>query len=167
MNSTRPVVAGVDIDGVVADPTHRLHYLEHRPKNWRGFFSHAHLDPPLPAGLAAVADLAAEGLAIVYVTGRPARLRRDTQQWLDVHGLPAGPLHLRPPRDFRPAPALKVEIYRKLADTHDIRTILDDDVLVVAALKSAGFPVTLADWYRPPTSERDALTKAQDERGRT
>jgi hypothetical protein len=167
MAAALPPIAGIDIDGVVADPTHRLHHLEGRPKNWRAFFAESDDDPALPQGVAAVADLAASGLAIVYVSGRPNRLRRPTAAWLRRNGLPEGPLHLRPARDFRRASVLKPQIYSDLARRFVIRTILDDDAAVVAALRAAGFPAVLADWYRPPSADHDALSDAQDRQGRT
>ena len=36
-----PMVAVVDIDGVVADVRHRLHHVADRPKDWRSFFAAA------------------------------------------------------------------------------------------------------------------------------
>lgn len=31
-------VAVFDIEGVLSDPSHRLHYLEEHPKNWDSFY---------------------------------------------------------------------------------------------------------------------------------
>jgi hypothetical protein len=76
-------------------------------------------------------------------------------------------VHLRPPGDFRPAPELKLDLYRRLAAEHDLRTIVDDDQRVVDRLRAAGFSVVLADWFRPGEPDRDSLASAQDEEGRT
>jgi len=38
----------VDIDGVLADVGHRLHFFHHRPKDWKGFLAAARTDPPTP-----------------------------------------------------------------------------------------------------------------------
>ncbi|MBA3955457.1 MAG: hypothetical protein H0X58_02180 [Acidimicrobiia bacterium] len=46
----RPL-AVVDIDGVLADVGHRLHFLDRRPKDWKGFFAAARTDPPHPEGI--------------------------------------------------------------------------------------------------------------------
>ena len=40
-----------DIDGVVADVRHRLHFLQRRPKDWPGFFAAAADDPGLAEGI--------------------------------------------------------------------------------------------------------------------
>ena len=84
-----PRIAGIDIDGVIADPSHRLHYLDRRPKDWSGFFAAAGADPLLAAG-AVVADLAAAGHTIVYVSGRPEHLREVTRAWLATTNSPKG-----------------------------------------------------------------------------
>ena len=39
-------LAIVDIDGVVADVRHRVHYVEQRPKDWKRFFAAAVRDEP-------------------------------------------------------------------------------------------------------------------------
>ena len=74
----------LDIDGVLADVRHRLHYLASRPKNWDGFFAAAKDDELLEVG-AEFAKRAAGTHDIVYLTGRPERLRAATQAWLDEH----------------------------------------------------------------------------------
>lgn len=158
-----PRIAGIDIDGVIADPSHRLHYLDRRPKDWSGFFAAAGADPLLAAGAHVVADLAAEGHTIVYVSGRPEHLREVTRAWLARHELPEGPMYLRRPRDFRPAAQVKRQLYRRISREFPIGIIVDDDVAVVAALREAGFPVRHADWFRPSGS----LGAAQEDEGRT
>lgn len=162
----RSPVAGVDIDGVVADPTHRLHHLRHRPKRWGAFFAEARLDPPLPDGVAAVRDLLDRGIAVLYVSGRPNWLRRDTASWLRRQGLPDGPLYLRPRGDFRPAAVLKSEVYARIAGEFDLRVIIDDDTAVAARLRADGHHVRLADWFTDPASER-VLAEAQEDEGRS
>ena len=57
MMDRRPI-AVVDLDGVVADVRHRLHFVQSRPKDWYRFFAAARTDPAHPEGLAVVARLA-------------------------------------------------------------------------------------------------------------
>lgn len=154
--------AVLDIDGVLADVRHRLHHLEHRPKDWDAFFAAARDDPPLPEGLAVAARLAEEH-EIVYVTGRPERVRADTEAWLGGHGLPAGRVMMRPEGDRRPARVTKVGLLRRLARERAIAVVVDDDPAVVAAVAAAGFPAYAADWM-----ERSAvLLRAQEVEGRS
>lgn len=167
MSSEPARVAGIDIDGVLADPSHRLHFVSGRPKNWKGFFSQAHRDPPLPEGIQRVQDLVTRGVAIVYVTGRPEYLRRPTRKWLADLGLPIDVMYMRPRGDFRPAPQVKLDVYRRIAVDYEIDVIWDDDTRVVETLRSAGFPVQWADWFSPDPVGQAALSDAQDEQGRS
>ena len=73
----------VDVDGTLADSSHRIHYLRENPKNWDSFFDEKIVfeDPPIRA----VADLVRAirpFYVIVIATGRPERLRSVTTEWL-------------------------------------------------------------------------------------
>jgi uncharacterized HAD superfamily protein len=154
-------IAILDIDGVVADVRHRLHYLESRPKDWMGFFRAAAADEPIPEGMERAHALAEEH-DLVWLSGRPQWLAAMTTKWLSQHGLPASELHLRPNRDHRPARLFKLDVLRRLAD-REIATFVDDDAEVVGAATAAGFPALLADWMPRET----VLREAQDRLGRT
>jgi hypothetical protein len=160
-DAQRPL-AVIDIDGVVADVRHRLGYLDRRPKDWDAFFAAAQHDLPLEAGLQRVTQLA-DGHDVVWLTGRPERLRKVTTSWLARHGLPTGPLHMRGNRDRRPARLFKLGQVRKLAAARVIAVVLDDDPAVVTALHAEGLPAELAAWV----PRDDALDVAQEEQGRT
>ncbi|MFF7735836.1 hypothetical protein [Streptomyces sp. NPDC007984] len=155
-------LAVFDLDNTLADATHRQHFLQRAPKDWNGFFSAAPQDPPVPEGIALVREHARE-CEIVYLTGRPERCRRDTLEWLAAQGLPEGRVYMRRDADRRPARFTKLEILRRLARTREIRVLVDDDELVCADARSAGFTVVRADWVT-----RSAEMKAAQEReGRT
>lgn len=155
-------LAVFDIDGVVADVRHRLHHLEREPKNWGGFFAGAADDPPLAEGRKLALELAADH-EVVWLTGRPERLRPVTEAWLAAHGLPVGRLLMRGDQDRRPARLTKTEHLRRLARTDTVAIVIDDDPDVVAALAGAGLPVRLADWV----PHGSTLQVAQEEEGRT
>ena len=72
----------IDIDGVVADVRHRLHYL--RRSRWDLFFDEAQDDPPLSTGIELVHTLA-QDREIVWLSGRPEWLRGVTADWLKRH----------------------------------------------------------------------------------
>ena len=160
-------IAGIDIDGVLADPTHRLHHLSAKPRNWHGFFSEAKDDSPLKVGIDLVQELASGGHEIVYVSGRPEGLRADTLDWFQRYDVPEAELILRPHGDHRPAPTWKLAVYRELSQDRTIETIVDDDLRVVRKLEQAGFPILHADWYQPPPEDKSRLAQAQDKLGRT
>ena len=157
----RPL-AVVDIDGVVADVRHRLHFIEGKPRQWDRFFAAADQDPPLAEGVALVKELAADH-DVVWLTGRPERTRRATRTWLAAQGLPTEPLIMRPNRDFRPARVTKRDELRKLRADREIAVVVDDDPQVLELLAADGFPTRHADW-QPRTAP---LHNAQESDGRT
>nr|WP_211176663.1 hypothetical protein [Pseudonocardia acidicola] len=155
-------MAVFDIDGVLADVSHRLHHLYARPQRWEHFFSAADKDPLLEEGAtrlrAALLDY-----DVVYLTGRPERNRRLTERWLARHDLPTDPLYMRSDDDYRPARMMKRQVLRKLARTRTVASVLDDDPAVVDILAADGWPVELATWLPHSSTLRDA----QERRGRT
>ncbi len=157
----RRAIAVVDIDGVLADVRHRLHYLDGR-KDWGGFFRAAPKDPLLGVGFDTVVKLA-EVYEIVYLSGRPEYCRRDTERWFRKHHLPRGELRLRPSHDQRPARLFKVEQLRKLSRRAPVAVLVDDDPQVGQAAREAGFDVLPATWM----GDAPQLIAAQEEEGRT
>lgn len=155
-------VAVIDIDGVLADVRHRLHFLESRPKDWGGFFRAAPQDPVLTTGLETAVQLS-QVYDVVYLSGRPEHCRRDTQRWFVEHGVPVGELWLRPHQDRRPAREFKVERLRELRRRRQVAVLVDDDALVCEAARSAGFDVLPATWM----GDAPALLDAQESEGRT
>ncbi|POX51066.1 hypothetical protein [Streptomyces sp. Ru72] len=160
-NDSRPV-AVFDLDNTLADTAHRQRFLRTRPRDWDAFFAAAPQDPPLAEGIA-LALRTAEECELVYLTGRPARCRRDTLDWLATHGLPEGRLYMRSNGDRRPARVTKLELLRELARGREVRVLVDDDELVCQEAERAGFTVVRARWASPSA----ALKDAQEREGRT
>jgi hypothetical protein len=161
--TARPM-AFVDIDGVLADVRHRLHFIERRPRDWDGFFAAAVDDPAHPEGLALVQTLENQH-DIIFLTGRPRRCEADTVRWLAEHGITGHPVVMRPERDRRPAATVKLELLRRLAHGRTVAVIVDDDAEVIRTMSAAGYPTFRATWEG--RSDDDELSVAQDELGRT
>ncbi|MER7762748.1 hypothetical protein [Streptomyces sp. NPDC097619] len=159
--SGRPL-AVFDLDGTLADTAHRQRFLERRPRDWVGFFAAAPADPPLERGVRLAVESGAD-CEVVYLTGRPERCRADTAAWLAAQGLPEGKLWMRGDRDRRPARVTKLEVLRRISRGREVRMLVDDDELVCAAAREAGFAVVRADWG-PSSAE---LRRAQQTEGRT
>ena len=159
---TRPSFAVFDIDGVLADVTHRLHHIRGRRRDWAGFFADAADDPLLLEGHRRATDAALDH-ALIYLSGRPEHLRTVTQQWLERHKLPAGGLVLRGARDRRPARVLKPALLAQVAAEGSIAFVVDDDASVCEALRQQGYSVVQATW----AAESETLWRAQEDRGRT
>jgi uncharacterized HAD superfamily protein len=161
-----PTVAIVDIDGVVADVRHRVHYVERRPKNWKKFFAEAVHDEAHPEGLAVV-DKLTEDHEVIFLTGRPEHLRDDTTAWLTRHGLAQHRLLMRADRDRGPSARFKLREVQRLARHRHVAIVIDDDPSVIATMRDAGFPTLLADWETRDAREQASLFEAQEVDGRT
>ena len=130
----------VDIDGTLSDTSHRLRYLTGRRKNWDAFFDAAERDPPL-AGTIALVDALDRALAVLLITGRPARTGELTIEWLTRHAVRWDLLALRPDGDYRPATAWKGEVVDALARSGwELRLAIEDDAAAVKAYAKRGIP---------------------------
>lgn len=130
-----------DLDGTLADCSHRLHHIQKSPKDWRGFFS-ACGDDKLIGHIAQLAcSLESANCAIVYVSGRSDECRLQTMQWIKQHGLPLGPLYMRSAGDFRADDIVKGELLDQvIAGGWEPIMAFDDRNRVVKMWRARGIP---------------------------
>ena len=129
-----------DIDGTLADGSHRVHHILTRPKDWDAYFSKLE-DDDLIVHVAEVCKAVAEVYDVVYVTGRPEEHREPTRRWMRRHHLPPGPLYMRPEGDRRDDDVVKIEILGRLRDDgYQVMMIFDDRSRCVKAWRRAGVP---------------------------
>ena len=109
-----------DIDGVVADNTHRLHHIKQKPKNWKRFNELLPDDTLIKPTKTIYDALSASPYnTIVFVTGRSEDERKDTETWLGTNGFYKHDwLFMRRAKDYRPAPEVKREVLRKLENLY-------------------------------------------------
>jgi hypothetical protein len=157
--------AVLDIDATLSDTSKRIHFLERKPKDWGSFFDQAKNDAVLDEGLTVATTLAADH-EIVYLTGRPERLRRDTLKWFKDNGFPEGKLLMRGNNDRRPSATMKLARLRTLAQERPVAVLVDDDVKVCDAAEKAGYTVMRADWGLDAETQ-PTLFEAQEKEGRT
>ncbi len=87
-----------DIDGTLADLSHRLPLIQQTPKDWDGFFAACPDDAPIQHMINLAIDVALAGARIIYISGRSDQCREATEDWLRRHALPGGaPLHFTTP----------------------------------------------------------------------
>lgn len=130
----------VDIDGVVADASHRQHLLAGRKPDWSGFFD-ACVGDPLIAEVARLVDLLAPGLVVVLLTGRPLSVRVATLDWLARQRLRWDLLVMRDYGDYSASRAFKRRAVGELrAEGFDLRLALDDDLRNCEMFRSEGIP---------------------------
>lgn len=119
-----------DIDGTLADITHRLRYVQQEPKNWKEFFAHLDQDKPRVEIVEKVKTYA-EDYNIVLVTGRPEEHRKVTEEWLKKNDITYQTLIMRPKGDRRDDDVLKEEILNKYFKKDNIYLVFEDRKRVV------------------------------------
>jgi len=113
----------VDIDGTLADSTHRLDLIRGEQKNWDAFFDACDKDTPIKVMCDFVKALQSEH-RLIFVTGRPERIRNKTKVWLHRFLDIVEPhLLMRRDGDHRPDWVVKEEML-KLMRTHKYKPVL-------------------------------------------
>lgn len=122
-------VVFLDIDGVLANCSHRLHYLD--KKDYDSFYKEVVNDVPYVRDRTAVNEIESTyNGRVVLLTGRPERTREDTMKWLrEYYDLPEGmEMLMRDDKDHRKSPELKSELALTYVENHDVRScmVIDD-----------------------------------------
>ncbi len=136
-----------DIDGTLADRSHRLRHIKPGPgqrKNWAACFDEVMYDA-VHVDMRMVLDRlhGAGDHPVVYVSGRMERCRHATERWLINNCFPPGPVFMRRDGDYRPDYTVKEEIldrHLKLTPA-DVLCVLDDRDQVVDMWRTRGFRV--------------------------
>lgn len=135
----------VDIDGTIADNKHREWVLkENRPRpNWDLFFNLAAQDTPVPGMSDLLCDLyyGNDRAQLLYVTGRPERLRPLTQAWLEANLFPVPRMDgghcrmfMRADGDHRPDEIIKSEMLDHIIEHYGKPLVAFDDRNKVVAM---------------------------------
>jgi len=127
-----------DIDGTLSDPSHRLHYVQRDPKDWRAFFDAMGEDAPHQS-VCEFARAVQRVVPVICVSGRPADYRDTTKMWLAEQGIEPEALYMRPAGDTRPDTKIKREILGQLADDGwSPELVVDDRQSVVDMWREEG-----------------------------
>ena len=131
----------VDLDGTVADLTHRRHYLSSNPKNWKAFEAGIPHDLPHQHVIDVVNTLYDAGWNILLCSGRGEQSRKDSVTQLEGFGLKYHRLYMRAHNDFRRDDIVKSELLDQIiADGFNPSFALDDRDQVVTMWRNRGIP---------------------------
>lgn len=132
-----------DIDGTIADCTHRQHHVQGENKRWDKFFEGMEEDSLRESTKKLLDDYHEKGRPIIFVSARPEKYRLHTQRWLAKHGLGTiyWTLIMRPDNDSREDSLIKGEIYSRYFKGKGIETVIDDRPRVIRMWPSLGIPV--------------------------
>ena len=129
----------VDIDGTLADNSHRRHFLQrHEHKDWDSFYAACGADAPIMPVILTVQALS-RFFSVVLCSGRLERCREDTQVWLAEQEVPYDQLLLRPEGDFTDDAELKRRMLGLLRmEGYEPFLVIDDRQKVVDMWRAEG-----------------------------
>ena len=143
-----------DIDGTLADLTHRLHFIRGTGSpDYRAFFKACVDDAPINEVIVInhalrsyqrhIEDTANEtSFAIVVASGRSDEVRAETAEWLSAHFVAYDALYMRKAGDTRSDVVIKQEILEQMrADGYEPSLVFDDRQRVVDMWRENGIRV--------------------------
>ena len=165
----------IDIDGILADNTHRLPHIYKNPKDYDLFFSlmgddKVYDDMRWLIDLLITAYYEKNGFQLIIYSGRPEEYKQLTTQWIKLH-FPrlweARPyLFLRESGDHRPADIVKNEMIKSFKRDYNVRMVIEDDPEVIRMLQREGISVLDPHTYNrpertngPPQPDSESLTQ--------
>jgi uncharacterized HAD superfamily protein len=137
-----------DIDGTLADVSHRVHYWRQKPKNWNMFKSEMVNDAPIEQIVTIARLMEFEGHAVILCSGRGEDTRGWTEEWLSKHKIKFTKLYMRAENDFRGDDIVKKELLNQIVADFGKKPdiVFDDRPRVVKMWRENG--VFVADVYQ-------------------
>lgn len=128
-----------DIDGTLADISHRLRHIQQEKKDWEAFNEACVDDLPYPKIIEMTRVMRDAGYTIVMCTGRSCKIEKQTMDWLDKHEIPCTILLMRSLQDYRSDFIVKEEMLDLLTEAgHDVHYVFEDRDQVVEMWRSKG-----------------------------
>ena len=131
-----------DIDGTLADISHRRHFVATKPKNWKAFFAGLEADK-VNEPVKRIFDLFMDHTSykLILCSGRGADLRERTVKWLTDNNIFYDKLYMRAAEDYRPDDIIKRELHDQIVrDGYKIHLVFDDRDRVVNMWRELGYP---------------------------
>lgn len=103
-----------DIDGTIANIEHRLPLITGENKDWDLFYQMMYNDKPICDVVQTLRRLKNTGADIIFITGRPDKYMKETEEWLRRYTEISKPmLIMRKNGDHREDYIVKKELYEK------------------------------------------------------
>jgi len=134
----------VDLDGTVADCSHRLVHIEGLgKKDWPRFHRECKNDKPIHKMIFLIAALqiADKDLNVIFCTGRPESSREESEKWITKYmGIVNPVVLMRPEENYREDKIVKPNQLLSAGYTPDkVWFILEDRAKVVKAWRAHGY----------------------------
>lgn len=135
-----------DIDGTIANNSHRTHWLKSKPSNWKEYNATMSEDLPIKPVIDTINAMNSNAdFAIIFVSGREETYRDVTYQWIKKYAPFCGyvSLYMRPEKDYRGDEIVKKELlYQAMKDwdfeLEDILCVFDDRKKVIKVWRELG-----------------------------
>ncbi len=150
-----------DIDGTLADASHRLHHILGKNRDWDAFFAAMGDDPPVEPICDLLTYLPGK-TAIVLCSGRPETYRTTTEEWLKKSAgiVRYDALYMRPEGDHRADHIVKAQLLAGMReDGYEPWLAIDDRPSIVAMWRENGITcLQCRDWDERPSIAPGELT---------
>lgn len=134
------MIIAFDLDGTLADITHRLHFIQSKPKDWKSFFAACVDDEPIEPIVRLCYQLMQDySFEVEIWSGRSDEVRTQTDEWLRKNWLgDHSILRMRKVGDYRPDHVVKGEWFDSLGEHEKPVIAFDDRQQVVDMWRSKG-----------------------------
>lgn len=137
-----------DIDGTLADNSHRVNYVRSKPKNWAAFDAGIINDKPIEQIVTIAKMMAFAGHTVILCSGRGEETRKATEDWLYDNNIMFEELYMRKANDYRPDDVIKKELLDQIVIDFGKKPDMwfDDRPRVVKVIRGQG--VFVIDCYQ-------------------
>lgn len=130
-----------DLDGTLADCSHRLHHILNKPKDWKSFFAECGKDKPITHTIILINSLNKAGFEIVITSARSDEVRDLTEKWLSDNDVYYNKLIMRKAGDYTDDSTLKPSwLVNGSINKDSVLCAFDDRSRVVKSWRDAGIP---------------------------
>lgn len=132
-----------DIDGTIADLSHRLHFIEQKPADWGSFFAACCADLPIPEVIEVIRALSSRN-SVIMVSGRSDECEEKTLEWLRDNAIPFTTIYMRKAGDHRQDNIVKAELLEEIREDwkeDSIAGVFEDRQQVVDMYRAQGLRV--------------------------
>lgn len=133
-----------DLDGTLADLTHRLPLIQAPKADWRAFFKACPRDVPIVDVITLLQQLWSATTLIFIVSGRSDEVRLETEAWLSYYRVPHTQLFMRRAGDYRPDTIVKSELLDEISQRYPLTKIagvFEDRASIVKMYRERGLRV--------------------------
>lgn len=130
-----------DLDGTLADCTHRQHFIHGEKKDWDAFYAACDRDKLIRPVADILSSLERDGHYIWIWTGRSDEVKEKTREWLRYNRVYTDSLRMRPAGDHSPDHLLKEKWLNEvsLEQRAEIDGVFEDRSRVVEMWRANGF----------------------------